>query len=128
MKILLDTHALLWSLGDPESLSPKAADTFLNPENNLFFSAASYWEICLKISIGKLSLDHHWEKTIDREMSRNGIQWLNLEKAHFIGMINLPWIHRDPFDRLLVAQAVCEHLTILTADENIRRYNIKTVW
>jgi PIN domain nuclease of toxin-antitoxin system len=128
MKILLDTHALLWCFSDSESLSQKAAEAFLNSDNNLFFSAAGYWEICLKISIGKLSLDRHWEKTIDREMSRNNIQWLNLEKPHFTGIINLPWIHRDPFDRILVAQAVYEHMAIMTSDENIRRYGVKTVW
>jgi PIN domain nuclease of toxin-antitoxin system len=82
----------------------------------------------LKISIGKLSLDRHWEKTIEREMGRNGIQWLNLEKRHFIAVINLPWIHRDPFDRILVAQAVCERMSIMTSDDNIRRYNVKTIW
>jgi PIN domain nuclease of toxin-antitoxin system len=128
MKILLDTHALLWCFSDSESLSQKASETFLNTENSLFISAASYWEICLKISIGKLSLDRHWEKTIEREMGRNGIQWLNLEKQHFIAVINLPWIHRDPFDRILVAQAVCERMSIMTSDDNIRRYNIKTIW
>jgi PIN domain nuclease of toxin-antitoxin system len=128
MKILLDTHALLWCLSDPDSLSKRAAQTYLNPENQLFISAASYWEICLKISIGKLSLDRYWEKTIDREMSRNSIQWLGLEKPHFIAVINLPWIHRDPFDRILIAQAAYERMSIMTADENIRRYNVKTIW
>jgi PIN domain nuclease of toxin-antitoxin system len=128
MKILLDTHAMLWCFSDPDSLSQKAAEAFLDSGNNLFLSAASYWEICFKISTGKLSLDRHWEKTIDRELSRNSIQWLNLEKPHFIGVINLPWVHRDPFDRILVAQAVCEHMTIMTSDENIRRYKVKTIW
>lgn len=128
MKLLLDTHALLWCFSDPGSLSQKAADTYLDPGNNLFVSAASYWEICLKISIGKLTLDRHWEKTIDREMSRNDIQWLNLEKQHCIGLIKLPWIHRDPFDRILVAQAVYERMSIMTVDENIRRYDVKTIW
>jgi PIN domain nuclease of toxin-antitoxin system len=128
MKILLDTHAMLWCFSDPDSLSQKATEAFLDSGNNLFLSAASYWEICLKISTGKLSLDRHWEKTIDRELSRNGIQWLNLEKPHFIGVINLPRVHRDPFDRILVAQAVCEHMTIMTSDENIRQYKVKTIW
>jgi PIN domain nuclease of toxin-antitoxin system len=128
MKILLDTHVLLWCLSEKRHLSSKAAEEFLYAGNNLYFSAASYWEICLKISIGKLDLEPNWERAIEREMSRNSIQWLNLEKSHFLTIIGLPWRHRDPFDRLLVAQAMCEHMAIMTSDVNFRRYAVKSVW
>jgi PIN domain nuclease of toxin-antitoxin system len=128
MKILLDTHALLWMLSDDERLSDQAKNYILNHNNELFFSLASYWEICIKQSLGKLQLEGNWQKNIDQEMLYNCIRWLNIETSHCVKIIDLPFIHRDPFDRLLVAQAICNKMRILTKDEQIAQYEIKTIW
>ena len=112
MRYLLDTHTLLWMFhGDPH-LSQAAAEAILSPANELFFSLAGYWEICLKYSLGKLTLKPGWPQVLDREMARNGIQWLPIQKEHLLGVLDLPFLHRDPFDRLLVAQARHEQMVI----------------
>lgn len=127
MKLLLDTHTFLWGLAG-QGLSQRASQAFLAPENELFLSAASYWEICIKSGAGKLVLAPHWRETADREMAANSIRWLPIEKTHCQTIATLPLIHRDPFDRLLVAQALVEGMTLLTADANIQRYEIPTLW
>lgn len=127
MKLLLDTQAFLWVITN-QKLSQRARDTFLEPSNQLFFSAASYWEICIKRSVGKLVLADDWEQIFEREMRVNDIRWLPIEKAHCRAIIELPWVHRDPFDRLLIAQALHEGMTILTADSNIQQYAVATIW
>ena len=128
MKILLDTHALLWLMQDDARLSPEAAAAFLEPDNDLFFSTASYWEICIKQSIGKLGLAFGWQGTVDAELAANRVNWLGVNKAHCQGLLRLPHHHGDPFDRLLIAQAQVETMALLTADTNIWRYDVKTVW
>lgn len=127
MRLLLDTHAFLWLLDD-RGLSATAQVLFLDPENEVFFSVASYWEICIKVSIGKLDIGSNWIEQIDREMAINGIVWLPIEKEHCLGVINLPHPHRDPFDRLLIAQARAEGLTLLSADPNFGGYDVAVVW
>ena len=127
MKLLLDTHAFLWFIRG-ENLSKKAQDAFLNMDNTLYFSAVSYWEICIKYGLGKLDLVENWDKVFDREMTINGIKWLPIEKIHSQGIITLPMIHRDPFDRLLIAQAQAEGMVLLTADSQIKKYDIPTIW
>ena len=127
MNLLLDTHTLLWSLMG-ENLSQTAQAAFLNPDNILFFSAASYWEICIKVAVGKLILADNWVKVFDREMGTNSTRWLPIEKTHCQKILELPFLHHDPFDRLLVAQALCEDLTILTADKNIKAYDVSSLW
>lgn len=128
MKCLLDTHVFLWMLMDDDQLSVAAKDTILDPTVELFFSMASYWEICIKLSIGKLELKRNWPQVFEREMVGNGIQWLPIKPEHARGVINLPWHHRDPFDRLLVAQCRADNLTCITADANIQRYSVKSLW
>ncbi len=103
MKILLDTHALLWLITQDERLSRKASGVFLNPENSLFFSAMGFWEICIKKSLGKLSLRPGWLKTITDEMKINAVHWLPVEISHCFELTKLPFHHRDPFDRMLIA-------------------------
>lgn len=127
MKLLLDTHAFLRSIVG-ENMSKAATDAFLDLENELYLSAASYWEICIKNSLGKLELAEDWVKVFDREMLANSIKWLPIEKEHCRGLAELPFLHRDPFDRLLIAQANCEGMTLLTADTNIHQYEIPTIW
>jgi PIN domain nuclease of toxin-antitoxin system len=127
VNLLLDTHAFLWIVnGGP--LSQTARSLFMDTENKLFFSAASYWEISIKLSIGKLSLADDWAEQFDVEMAANGIQWLPIAPEHCRKIIELPLIHQDPFDRLLIAQALCEDMTIVTADGNIQAYSAATAW
>lgn len=127
MKLLLDTHAFLRLIGN-QKLSQRASDAFLDPGNQLFLSAASYWEICIKRSIGKLVLAEDWQQSVEREMQINDIRWLAIERSHCQAIIELPWIHRDPFDRLLIAQAREEGMALLTADEYVSQYGVATIW
>ncbi len=127
MKLLLDTHVFLWIVGDGP-LSQRARRSFLDRENEVYLSAASYWEISIKVSIGRLSLTDDWMEIFDREIAVNGIKWLPIKKEHCWGIVNLPMIHRDPFDRLLIAQALFEQMTLLTADDSIQQYNVPIVW
>jgi len=128
MKVLIDTHALIWLLEDSPRLTERTRTTFADRENALFFSVASYWEMCIKISIGKLRLRPGWEPALQQELRHNGIQWLPLEPHHAEGIIALPWHHRDPFDRMLIAQAGAEGMHILTADEHFAAYDVPVVW
>jgi PIN domain nuclease of toxin-antitoxin system len=127
VRLLLDTHAFLWSIAGGK-LSENARQAFLSPENELYLSAASYWEICVKSSLGKLVLEEGWEHAIDQELEANQIRWLPVEKQHCLETLRLPWRHRDSFDRLLIAQARHEAMTLLTADHNIQQYDVATLW
>lgn len=128
MRLLLDTHALLWAFAGAARLSSAAAESIRDPRHELFFSVVRQWEICIKIGLGKLSLVSGWERALEREMARNRIQWLPLKPEHSLGVISLPSHHRDPFDRLYVAQARREGLAIVTADPDIGRYGVPVIW
>lgn len=118
MKILLDTHLVLWWLANSASLSEKARAQISDPGNTLFLSAVSLWEIWLKESLGKLRLPPDFDTRLAAESFEN----LPLTGSHARQVTLLPWHHRDPFDRMLVAQAQSEKLVFLTADEIITRY------
>ncbi len=128
MKVLLDTHAFLWLISGDDRLSKTAQKTFLDPGNILFFSAASLWEICIKISLGKLSLKSGWLKSIQDEMKVNTIQWLAIEMLHCVELTHLPFHHRDPFDRMLVAQAMVDDMQLLSRNSRLSSYEIKRIW
>jgi PIN domain nuclease of toxin-antitoxin system len=128
MKVLLDTHAFLWSIAGDKKLSKTARKTFLDPRNRLFLSAVSMWEICIKISLEKLSLKSGWFKKIQNEMSTNAVQWLPVEMQHCVELTKLPFHHRDPFDRMLVAQARVEDLQVLSRDVRLSAYDIECIW
>jgi PIN domain nuclease of toxin-antitoxin system len=128
MNLLLDTHAFLWAIGGDPRLGDRAGLAFLDAQNTLYFSIVSYWEICIKHALGKLDLASNWQRAFDNEMATNGIRWLALEKEHCPGIIDLPQIHGDPFDRLLVSQAMHEDFTLVTRDANFSRYQIDTLW
>lgn len=125
MKALFDTHVFLWFLDGQKQLNPGKLEIIKDTGNTIFFSAASYWEICLKISLKKLQLREGWRNTIDNALLKNRIQWLYIEKQHMEKIISLPWHHRDPFDRLLIAQALAEKCTLLSDDEMIKKYDIE---
>ena len=128
MKVLMDTHAFLWSITGDDRLSKTAEEIFLNPDNNLYFSAASFWEICIKLSLGKLSLKRGWFKTIQEEMRINAVQWLPVEMQHCVELTKLPFHHRDPFDRMLIAHAMAEDLQLLSRDGRLSAYEIERIW
>ena len=128
MKVLLDTHTFLWLVTGDDRLSKTARQTFLNLESRLFFSAASLWEICIKISLGKISLKSGWFQTIQNEMELNVIQWLPIEMPHCAEVTKLPFHHRDPFDRMLIAQAIVEDMQLLSRDNHLSTYAIKRIW
>ena len=128
MKVLLDTHAFLWLITGDDRLSENARQTFLNTENSLFFSAASLWEICIKKSLGKISLKDGWFQTIQAEMETNTIQWLPIEMTHCAEVTELPFHHRDPFDRMLIAQAIVEKMKLLSRDSPLSNYAIELIW
>ena len=128
MKILLDTHTLLWLITGDKRLSKTSREIFLNTENRLYFSIVSLWEICIKKSLGKISLKNKWIDIIQEEMKANSIQWLPVEISHCAKVIELPFHHRDPFDRMLIAQAITEDLSILSRDSCFSAYDIKCIW
>lgn len=127
MKLLLDTHVFLWAVGNKQ-LSKAAASAFLDPENTLHLSAASYWEISIKLSLGKLDLMPSWQVRFDQEIAANQIQWLEITKQHCWQVSVLPFLHGDPFDRLLIAQAQIEGMTLMSADSQIQRYSVPILW
>jgi len=127
VRVLLDTHVWLWMLAAPERLSKKGRSIVIAAENELVLSAASTWEIAIKFALGTLRLPETPEAYIPRLMARTGVTALPVHVRHALHVATLPKRHRDPFDRLLVAQAQLEDLPILTADPAFRRYDVKTV-
>jgi PIN domain nuclease of toxin-antitoxin system len=128
VKILIDTSCWLWSLTDPELLNKKARNLLSDPSQTLFLSAASSWEIAVKAALGKLRLPEPPEKYIPSRMAAFSIIGLPVEHIHALKVFSLPAHHRDPFDRILIAQAQAESLTILTADRVFAAYDVATIW
>ncbi|MCH7614126.1 MAG: type II toxin-antitoxin system VapC family toxin [Nitrospinae bacterium] len=128
MKYLLDTHVMLWFLEDSPELSTKSRRILKNAEHELFWSVVSYWELSVKFSLGRLELDKEWPALLEREKKVNRIQDLPLYQKHCEPHLNLPWHHKDPFDRLLICQAMVENMILMTKDRHIKKYKVKTVW
>lgn len=127
MKVLLDTRVLIWlANGDEARLARRAKAVFASAEE-MFFSIASYWELCIKRGLGKLEWNSRMGETFERGLRENGIANLPLTHAHCETVVTLPQLHRDPFNRILIAQAMVEGLAILTADEQFQRYQVKTI-
>lgn len=121
MKLLLDTHLLLWAAGEPEQL-PVAARTLLNdPQNELLFSAASLWEVAIKRGLGRANFRVD-PRLLRRGLLDNGYSELPITSEHAVAIDGLPPIHKDPFDRILVAQSIVEGITLLTADPLVAQY------
>jgi PIN domain nuclease of toxin-antitoxin system len=125
---LLDTHSLLWyTLADPK-LSGAAKALILDPANDILISPASYWEIAIKVSIGKLTLHQPYEDFIDVCLNKYRFTILPVEPKHTAALITLPFHHKDPFDRLLIAQAIVEGIPIISGDPILDSYPIKRLW
>ncbi len=122
MKLLLDTQLLLWAAGQPERLSSRAKRLLSDAENELLFSAASLWEITIKTSLRRHDLRAE-PRVLRRALLDNGYVELPVTSEHTVSVDTLPPLHKDPFDRLLVAQALVEGITLLTADAHLARYS-----
>lgn len=127
MNVLVDTHAWIWSLASPERLSAEARTVLSSRRNVVYLSAASAWELAIKAALGKIELPEPFEAFVPSRMARLGITPLPVTHAHALRVSSLPPHHRDPFDRLLVAQAIVERLPILTADAAFERYGIELI-
>ncbi|MCP1249740.1 type II toxin-antitoxin system VapC family toxin [Gluconobacter oxydans] len=121
MRLLLDTHLLLWAAGEPDKLSARAKTLMEDPGNDLVFSAASLWEITIKTGLGRadFQVDPH---LLRRGLIENGYEELPITSQHALAVGQLPDVHRDPFDRILVAQATVEGLLLLTHDPLVKAY------
>ena len=128
MKLLLDTHTALWLVNEHEKLSSKAKALLLNEAHELYISIASAWEIAIKASLGKLPEFQGGVGIFLANINNLPIILFPIMSRHLEMVENLPFIHRDPFDRLLIATAKAEDMTILTADENIHKYDVPFVW
>jgi len=127
MRYILDTHVAKWALDDTSKLSDSARAIISDTSLYLCVSILSAWEIAIKVSAGKLNFIGGSALFLDK-LRQLGVEILGIEQAHISLLETLPFIHRDPFDRLLIATAKQEGLTILTADENIRKYEVSSIW
>jgi PIN domain nuclease of toxin-antitoxin system len=128
MKLLLDSHALLWFLDDSPALSARAKAAIEHPDSETWVSIASLWEIAIKSNLGKLDLSEPFEAVFPAQLDTNGFVQLPVRLRHLYELERLPKLHRDPFDRLLIAQARAENLTLVTRDRNFPAYDVPIYW
>ena len=123
MRLLLDTHVLLWALSSPEKLSPATASALAHPANEVFVSAASAWEIAIKQSLKKLDLPEPAAIWLPNAVAQTGFTWMPITPEDALRVGALPWHHRDPFDRMLIAQASVGY-TLVSRDSRLREYGV----
>lgn len=128
MKILLDTCTFLWLILGTDDLSDRAKKLFVDPGNDVYMSVVSAWEIAVKYAMGRLDLPEEPRMYIPQQRERHGIQSLSLDEAASLQVSALPGIHSDPFDRMLISQALFHGLTIMSPDVLIKRYPVKIIW
>ena len=128
MKFIADTHAFLWFITDSERLSPKAKTFLEASESDRVLSAASIWEIAIKTSLGKLSFKKPLEELLPEQIRLNYFQVLDISSEHALRVAGFPMLHRDPFDRMIVAQALVERLPILSNDGALDGYGVRRLW
>ena len=130
MRLLLDTHSMYWYIEDDPQLSGRARTLIQDASNEILVSPASYWEIAIKISIGKWRLNRPYEEFINIGLNQYGFQVLPILPTHTARLIGLPFPqgHRDPFDRLLVAQVLVEQIPIVSADSPLDAYGVTRLW
>ena len=128
MNLLLDTHTLLWFLWNDKRLSANARTVIVDPQNRKFVSLASCWEIAIKAGSGKLTLGEPSTTFLPRELARNNFDQLPIGLDHATAVESLPLHHRDPFDRLLIAQALLNHLPLASADPALDPYGVTRLW
>ena len=125
MRFLLDTHALLWALSAPQQLPVSLRRAIQAAENDVYASLVSAWEIAIKAALGKLEFD---VRSLERTLAATGIQLLDVNLQHVARVAELPQHHGDPFDRMLVAQAMCESMTLVSRDRELAKYGVKLLW
>jgi len=128
MRLLLDTHAFLWFILNDKTLSPTARQLIVDPTNTIDVSPASYWEIAIKIGLGKYTLNQPYESFLETQIAKNGFGILPVEIRHTALLTTLPMHHRDPFDRLLIAQALAEQIPLVSADPHFDAYGVHRLW
>lgn len=127
MRLLLDTHIFLWWVTGDKALSRKTRAAIADSANDCFLSVASTWEMAIKTSLGKLELSVSLERFLPEQLAANQFQLLPLELSHSLRVASLPWHHRDPFDRLLIAQCQVEGLTLVSADKAMADYGLPLI-
>lgn len=128
MRILLDTHVLIWLVEGDKNLSTVARSTIEDEDNSLYLSIASLWEITIKLSLGKLDLQLSVDEMVESFLIPGGIEILQIETGHLSILRDLPLHHRDPFDRLIIAQAQAEKMTLISADGVFDLYGVDLQW
>ena len=127
-KYLLDTHTFLWWIADHESLSDSVREILADAGTHVSFSVVSGWEIAIKHSIGRLELSSPPKRFVQKQLDETGFSVLDVRLDHALEVSVLPLIHSDPFDRLLVAQCICDRLTLISRDDALRKYSINILW
>ena len=128
MKVLLDTHVFLWWVIDDPQLPLAVRSIIADGNNELYLSAASCWEMAIKAQLGRLQLPEKADAFVAAQMSLNSIQGLPVMASHALHLCNLPLLHRDPFDRMLIAQSLMEGLPLVTSDRLLADYGIEIIW
>jgi PIN domain nuclease of toxin-antitoxin system len=128
MKLLLDTHTFIWFIGKNPKISLEARNQIVNNPDELYFSVASLWEMAIKVSLGKLTLHEPYEKLFPHQLNSNGIQQLEVNVNHTTLVSKLPFHHNDPFDRMIIAQAITENMAIISADPAFDAYGVTRLW
>jgi PIN domain nuclease of toxin-antitoxin system len=123
MRVLLDTHILIWGLCEPDRLNDKTKELLTNIDNIIFVSIASLWELQIKKSLNKITLPDDFTS----QLQENGYELLNITHEHISKLDTIPMIHRDPFDRMLISQCIYESIPLVTKDTEIIKYNIQTI-
>lgn len=127
MRYLLDTQILLWIFGESDKLTATATQIVKDQKNSLCVSKDSFWEAAIKVNIGKLTLPFELEVLVQETLSNN-IEILEIEMSYILRHVNIPLHHRDPFDRLIISQAMVEELPVISSDDKFSLYDIKRVW
>lgn len=127
MRFLLDTHVFIWSFQNTNKLSRRAVRALTDPTNRLFISVATIWEMQVKVALEKLDLDDSVENIIEEQIA-NGFDVLDIKKLHALNVGNLPTPHKDPFDRMIISQAIVEDMTVITVDPMFPSYPVKVLW
>ncbi|WP_287407995.1 type II toxin-antitoxin system VapC family toxin [Oceanithermus sp.] len=127
-RLLLDTHVFLWWISDDPRLSPAAREAIADGASEVFLSAVSVWEMVIKMGLGRLELPEDLESFLARQLQVNGFRPLAMTLPHALAVRHLPDVHKDPFDRLLVAQAQHEELVLVSRDAVVRRYPVPVIW
>lgn len=128
MRLLLDTHTFLWFVLNDPMLSPNARNLIADPGNDIEISPATYWEIAIKISTGKYGLSEPLDVFMKRELAVNHFRVLHIEPHHVNPLTSLPFHHRDPFDRLIISQAMVEQIPVVSSDTAFDRYPVQRLW